>query len=201
MNCSRTGARPPIALATLTAATVKSLHALARRPKLPPDTSVCSLTLSIGRPAALAANMWSKVGNWCPDHVSSMPSCSQATQFIGSIVAWARNGNSYTASIVLTGRRRGGRRRRLGERRARLRGLRAIAGQQRFRIEVLARRLVPLHLERAPALQRGPRARGDDGHAFGHFDDVGDALHLLRVGGIEGHELGAEATAATRSPR
>src|SRR6202163_487846 len=100
VNCSRTGARPPIALATLTAATVKSLQPLARRPKLPPDTSVCSLTLSIGSPAAFAANMWSKVGNWCPDHVSSMPSCSQATQFIGSIDAWARNGNSYTASIV-----------------------------------------------------------------------------------------------------
>ena len=94
LNCRRTGARPPIALATLTAATVKSLNTLARRPKLPPDTSVCSLTLSIGSPAALAANMWSNVGNWCPDQVSSMPSCSQATQFIGSIVAWARNGNS-----------------------------------------------------------------------------------------------------------
>src|SRR3984893_17010335 len=96
----RPGARPPIALATLTAATVKSLHTLARRPKLPPDTSVCSLTLSIGSPAAFAANMWSNVGNWCPDHVSSMPSCNHATQFIGSIDAWARNGNSYTASIV-----------------------------------------------------------------------------------------------------
>jgi hypothetical protein len=34
--CSRTGARPPIAFATLTAATVKSLYAFARRPKLPP---------------------------------------------------------------------------------------------------------------------------------------------------------------------
>ncbi len=94
LNCSRTGARPPIAFATLTLATVKSLHTLARRPKLPPDTSVCSLTFSIGSPAAFAANMWSNDGNWCPDHVSSMPSCSQATQFIGSIVAWARNGNS-----------------------------------------------------------------------------------------------------------
>src|SRR6202165_5196982 len=103
LNCSRTGARPPIALATLTAATVKSLHTLARRAELPPDTSVCSLTLSIGSPAAFAANMWSNVGNWCPDHVSSMPSCNHATQFIGSIGAWARNGNSYTASMVLTG--------------------------------------------------------------------------------------------------
>jgi hypothetical protein len=28
-------------------------------------------------------------GNWCPDHVSSVPSCSHATQFIGSIGAWA----------------------------------------------------------------------------------------------------------------
>src|SRR6266851_9280394 len=103
LNCSRTGARPPIALATLTAATVKSLHTLARRPKLPPDTRVCSLTLSIGSPAAFAASMWSNDGNWCPDHVSSMPSCGHATQFIGSIDAWAKNGNSYTASIVLTG--------------------------------------------------------------------------------------------------
>jgi hypothetical protein len=34
--CKRTGARPSIAFATLTAATVKSLYALARRPKLPP---------------------------------------------------------------------------------------------------------------------------------------------------------------------
>src|SRR5258707_4410328 len=103
LNCSRIGARPPIALATLTAATEKSLHTLARRPKLPPDTSVCSLTLSIGSPAAFAANIWSNVGNWCPDHVSSVPSCSHATQFIGSIVAWARNRDSYTASIGLTG--------------------------------------------------------------------------------------------------
>src|ERR1700720_1390636 len=100
LNCSRTGARPPIALATLTAATVKSLHTLARRPKLPPDTSVCSLTLSIGSPAAFAANMWSNVGNWCPDHDSRMPSCNPATPFIGSIQSWARDGNSYTASIV-----------------------------------------------------------------------------------------------------
>ena len=92
--CRRTGARPPIALATWTAATVKSDQLLARRPKLPPETSVCSLTLSIGRPAASAASLWSKVGNWWPLQVSSMPSCSQATQFIGSIDAWARNGNS-----------------------------------------------------------------------------------------------------------
>ena len=94
VNCSRTGARPLIALATLTAATVKSLQALARRPKLPPENTVCSFTFSGGRPAALAANMWSKLGNWCPLQVSSMPSCSQATQFIGSIAAWARKGNS-----------------------------------------------------------------------------------------------------------
>src|ERR1700676_3124023 len=94
LNCRRTGARPPIALATLTAATVKSLHTLARRPKLPPDTSVCSLTLSIGSPAAFAASMWSNVGNWCPDHVSSMPSCSHATQFIGSHDGRRRNGTS-----------------------------------------------------------------------------------------------------------
>jgi hypothetical protein len=55
---------------------------------------VCSRTFSIGKPAAFAAAMWSKVGNWWPDQVSSSPSCSQATQFIGSIVAWARKGNS-----------------------------------------------------------------------------------------------------------
>ncbi len=55
--CRRTGARPLMATATLTAATVKSLYALARRPKLPPETSECSLTLSSGSPAAFAANM------------------------------------------------------------------------------------------------------------------------------------------------
>jgi hypothetical protein len=92
--CRRTGARPLMATATLTAATVKSLQALARRPKLPPDTSTCSFTLSMVKPAALAANWWSKVGNWWPAQVSSMPSCSHATQPCGSIGAWARNGNS-----------------------------------------------------------------------------------------------------------
>ena len=92
--CTRTAARPLIATATLTAATVKSPYALARRPKLPPEISECSLTLSSGSPAALAANMWSNVGNWWPAQVSSMPSCSQATQLCGSIGACARNGNS-----------------------------------------------------------------------------------------------------------
>ena len=80
----------------------------------------------------------------------------------------------------------------LGERRTRLRSLRSIACEQRVRIEVLAGRLVPLHLERAPALERGPHAIGNHCHAFGYLDDVGDALHILRVGGIEGYELGAK---------
>ena len=189
--CRRTGARPPIALATFTAATVKSDQLLARRPKLPPETSVCSLTLSIGRPAASAASLWSKVGNWWPLQVSSM-----AVVQPGDAVHRLHRRVGEERELVdrldrLRGRRRG--LARLGEGLARLRRLCLVAGQQLVAVETLARRFVPLHLERAPPLQRRPGAGGDDGDAFGDLDDVGDALHPLRLGRVERHQLRAEA--------
>src|SRR5437899_2638178 len=58
--------------------------------------------------------------------------------------------------------------------------------------EVGQRPLVPLHLERAPALHDRPEAVADDGDAVGDLDDVADTLDRLRGAGVERLHLAAE---------
>src|SRR5258706_14464622 len=59
------------------------------------------LTCSGLRPSTPATFIWSTVWNCSPFHTSHAPSLICTTQFIGSIVACARYGNSYDASTVL----------------------------------------------------------------------------------------------------
>ena len=62
----------------------------ARRPKPPPRNGVCTVTASLGKPAAFAANHFASVGAWLPAQTSQRPSLTSAVAFIGSIVACAR---------------------------------------------------------------------------------------------------------------
>jgi len=114
--------------------------------------------------------------------------CNHATQFIGSIVAWARTEtrtrfdglDGCSAADAEAGLANG----------VPPRGLRAIASEKRFESRSLLADS-SIALERTPALKRRhvpvatrPRLR--------HLDDVGDAFHVLRAGAIEGNELGAK---------
>jgi hypothetical protein len=57
-----------------------------------------AVTLSTGTPAASAAAACTRVITCVPVHISQAPGVSETLQFCGSIVAWARNGSSYSAS-------------------------------------------------------------------------------------------------------
>ena len=93
-TAARTGARPPIALATLTAATVKSLYSVGAAAEAAAGHERVQLHLLHRQAGGLGGEHVVEGRELVADQVSSMPSCSHATQFIGSIVAWARNGNS-----------------------------------------------------------------------------------------------------------
>src|SRR5438034_7720082 len=69
-----------------------------RRPKPPPRYVVCTLTFSGGTPPIPAPSPWAPVWNCVGAQMSTPSARTCAVQFIGSIVAWARNGSSYAAS-------------------------------------------------------------------------------------------------------
>src|SRR6516225_3308510 len=66
--------------------------------KPPPSRCWCTVTLSVGRPAALAAYCWTRAMACVPIQTSHEFGVTCTVQFIGSIVACARNGISYSAS-------------------------------------------------------------------------------------------------------
>ena len=194
VNCTRTGARPLIALATLTAATVKSLQALARRPKLPPENTVCSLTLLRRQARRLGGEHVVEARELVTapglEHAVVQPGdaihrlhrrVSEEGELVDRL---DRLDRAAGAGVPAAGRANG---------LPRLAGFVAEEGEDLVGVELAARRFIPLHLERVAALQRRPGAAGDHGDTLGHLHHVGDALHLLRRRGVEGHQLGAEA--------
>src|SRR6202043_2911698 len=88
-------------LATCTASTTKSEAGFARRPNPPPNNVVLIFTFSGESPAAFAAFARSTVSNCVPVHISQLSSLRSTTQFNGSIIACARYGTSYSATIFL----------------------------------------------------------------------------------------------------
>ncbi len=83
---------PSTCLAMRTAATTMSGSSL--RPKPPPSRCLWTVTFSTGRPAAFAASDCTRVMIWVPIQISQESGLRCTVQFIGSIVAWARNGSS-----------------------------------------------------------------------------------------------------------
>src|ERR1700693_2088421 len=87
--------------ATCTASTTKSEAGFARRPNPPPNNVVLIFTFSGESPAAFAAFARSTVSNCVPVQISQLSSLRSTTQFNGSIIACARYGTSYSATIFL----------------------------------------------------------------------------------------------------
>ena len=81
---------PSTCCATLTARAVPSTSS--RRPKPPPKRWLWTLTASFGSPVMSATTAWVRAGAWVPTQMSQPSPRTWAVQFIGSIVAWARNG-------------------------------------------------------------------------------------------------------------
>src|SRR6266516_3578917 len=89
----------PTACETRTASETKS--GSSRRPNPPPRNVVWTRTRCLDKPVSSAATSCARVW-FCVGAQTSQPSARTcAVQFIGSIVAWCRNGTSYTASTRL----------------------------------------------------------------------------------------------------
>ena len=82
----------PIFIDVSTASCTKSVRP--RRPSPHPKKVGCTDTLSIGRPVICAAALCVPCGLCVGAQTSHLSGCTWAVQFIGSIVAWARNGTS-----------------------------------------------------------------------------------------------------------
>ena len=97
VQTSLTGA-PLLRRAIATACSTMSVSR--RRPKPPPRYGKCSVTASIAMSATCAAFQRASEGTWVEHQTLSLPSLNWAVQLTGSSAAWARNGTSYSASIL-----------------------------------------------------------------------------------------------------
>ena len=88
----------PTALEVSSASRMKSSSK--RRPNPPPRYVVWTCTFSGATPLIPAPSCWQPVWNWVGAQMSTPSGRTCAVQFIGSIVAWARKGASYTASSL-----------------------------------------------------------------------------------------------------
>ena len=86
----------PNSLAAIAAVTISS--ASVRRPKKPPRYCWWITTLAGSTPTASAIRGTQRVAHCVPTNMWYVPSCSVATQFIGSMQAWARILVVYSAS-------------------------------------------------------------------------------------------------------
>ncbi len=91
---------PGTAFAMVTPCRTKSWGA-PRRPKPPPSIILWTSTFSWGTPAVSAAAAMDASPFWVDVHTSTKPSgFTQAVQTCGSIVAWLRYGEKYSASTT-----------------------------------------------------------------------------------------------------
>src|SRR5881392_1897376 len=89
VHTSFTGLSPPMAFATAAASPATSPFGVARRPKLPPASSVLTRTLVGGKPRVLATTCWSIVGTCEPAQKSQPSAPTRTTASSGSMGACA----------------------------------------------------------------------------------------------------------------
>ena len=185
----------PTAFDASTAAGTKSTSR--RRPKPPPSKVVCTLTCPASARKPRPPRPASSAAPGCRRRRSQRSALTSAVQFMGSMVACASSGSSYTAANVFAARlERCGRHRR-GTSSPRARGSGGRAASSSARIAALSSRalapVVPGDLERITRLVRLPEMLRHDHDAAGRWQHPPHAGQRLRAAASRPLRLATEA--------